>query len=128
VLSWSTIIYGATMSAGLTAVVVSAVDRMRDRRPSSWLTVAMVAAVSAFAGPLAWNAILHRVHGDEFFVDAPIKILPASWQDTGSGVFTLAVATMLLGVGPLARRSGRRVAFIALVAALVAFAVDVYLY
>ncbi len=82
--TWPTIIYGATMSAVLTAVAVAAIDRMRDRRPRSWLTVAGVAAVSAFTGPLTWNAILHHVHGNEFFVDAPVNLLPASWQDTGS--------------------------------------------
>jgi len=74
-----------------------------------------------------WNAILHRVEGHEFFVDAPISVMPASWQDTGSGVFTVAVAAVLLGFGPEAE-SGRGTALLALLCGLGAFLVDVYLY
>jgi hypothetical protein len=37
----------------------------------------------------------------QFFLDAPIPVFPISWQDTGSGVFTVAVAALLLGFGPL---------------------------
>ena len=68
----------------------------RDRR----YDVLAAAAVSGAAGPFLWNPILHRVGGSEFFVDAPVAVMPASWQDTGSGVF----------------------------AGLAAFLVDVYLY
>jgi hypothetical protein len=50
------------------------------------------------------------------------------WQDTGSGVFAIAVAALLLGIGPLASGSGRQLAGAALLAGLGAFLVDVYLY
>ena len=44
--------------------------------------------------------MLHRAGNasDGFFVDIPFKPFPVSWQDTGSGVFTLAVASLFLGV------------------------------
>src|SRR4051812_1843665 len=34
--------------------------------------------------------ILRSAGAPTFFHDAPVAVLPASWQDTGSGVFTLA--------------------------------------
>ena len=54
---------------------------------------------------------MHRVGGNEFFVDAPVAVMPASWQDTGSGVFAVAVATLVLGFGPLRDEPSRRLAF-----------------
>jgi hypothetical protein len=121
VLAWSTIVYGAALSA-LGAALLTAL--VRPRRP----TVIVTAAVGAFAGPLAWNAILHATAADSFFVDAPIAVLPASWQDTGSGVFAIAATALALGLGPLAAGTGRRVAALAALAGLAAFLVDVYLY
>ena len=120
-LSWSTILYGAALSAAGAAVFTLAV---RPRR----LTVVGVAALAAFLGPLAWNAILRATHGSSFFVDAPIPVFPVSWQDTGSGVFTVAVGTILLGTGAMARDPGRRLLLVTLLAAVPALLVDVYLY
>ena len=120
-LSWSTILYGVALSA-LGAAVLTAL--VRPRRPA----VIAAAAVGAFAGPLAWNAILRATAADSFFIDAPIAVLPASWQDTGSGVFAVAAAALVLGLGPLAAGTGRRVAALAGLAGLAAFLVDVYLY
>jgi hypothetical protein len=121
VISWGTIFYGAALSAIAAALLVFAV-----RRERRYDTLA-VAAFSGALGPLLWNAILHRVGGHEFFVDAPISVMPASWQDTGSGVFTVAVAAVLFGFGPEAE-SGRGTALLALLCGLGAFLVDVYLY
>jgi hypothetical protein len=61
-------------------------------------------------------------------VDAPVAILPASWQDTGSGVFAVACAGLGLGFGPLRREVGSKIAGVALLCGLAAFLVDVYLY
>jgi uncharacterized membrane protein (UPF0182 family) len=121
-LAWSTIAYGATLSAILAAVLVTII--VRPRR------IAVIAAgtVAAAAGPVAWNAILRSTNGSNFFVDAPIAVFPVSWQDTGSGVFTLAVGALVLGSGPLRAAPGRRVVLAALVAAVAALVVDVYLY
>jgi hypothetical protein len=121
-LSWATMLYGAALSAVLTAVLVTLATRPRRA------AVIATAAASAFAAPLAWNAILRATHGNQFFTDAPIAVMPASWQDTGSGVFTIALAAVALGLGPQATTPGRRVAITAAIAGLAAFGVDVYLY
>jgi hypothetical protein len=122
VLTWATILYGAFLSALAAALIVVALRR--DRR----FDVIAAAALSGAAGPLLWNGILHRVGGSEFFVDAPVAVLPASWQDTGSGVFAAAVATLVLGFGPASAETGRRLALLALACGVGAFLVDVYLY
>jgi hypothetical protein len=122
VISWTTILYGAFLSALAAALLVLAVRR--DRRPGLLAAAALAGAL----GPFLWNAILHRVEAGEFFVDAPVAIMPASWQDAGSGVFTVAVGCVLLGLGPLREEPGRDVALCALLCGLAAFLVDVYLY
>jgi len=121
-LSWSTITYGAALSALGAGILVGVVGRPRR------LAVVATAIASAFLGPTAWNAILRATHGNSFLHDAPIAAFPVSWQDTGSGVFTLATATVLLGLGSMARDPGRRLLMVALLAAIPALLVDVYLY
>ena len=121
-LAWSTIIYGAALSAVLAGVLVALAARGQR------VTVAAGAVVGAAAGPIAWNAILRATHASTFFTDAPVAIMPASWQDTGSGVFAFAVTALVLGVGPLATTSARRTIFFSLLAGLAAFLIDVYLY
>ena len=120
-LAWSTIAYGAGVSALAAGALAALVG---PRRPA----VIAATAVGAFAGPLAWNAILRATAADSFFVDAPIAVLPASWQDTGSGVFAIAATALALGLGPLQAGTGRRLAALAALAGLAAFLVDVYLY
>jgi hypothetical protein len=87
-LTWGTMVYGAVLSALVATVLAAAV--IRPRRP----VVIATAAVSALLGPMAWNGILSAAHGIQFFTDAPIAVIPASWQDTGSGVFAVAVAAL----------------------------------
>jgi hypothetical protein len=122
VISWTTIFYGAFLSAVAAALLVFAVRR--DRR----FDLLAAAALSGAVGPFLWNAILHRVDGREFFVDAPVSIMPASWQDTVSGVFDVAVAALVFGFGPMRDEAGRHIAFLSLLCGLGAFLVDVYLY
>jgi hypothetical protein len=121
-LSWGTILYGAALSA-VAGIVLVAVA-LRERRAP----VLVVAGGSAALGAFLWNAILHRLGAREFFVDAPVAVMPASWQDTGSGVFAVAVTYVMLGFGPLRRALAQAVALAALVCGLAAFLVDVYLY
>jgi hypothetical protein len=121
-ISWGTIAYGAALSAAVAAALVALA--LRERR----LPVLAVSGASAALGALLWNAILHRVHGREFFVDAPVAVLPASWQDTGSGVFAVAVTALAQGLGPLRRTAAQVVALVAVLCGLAAFLVDVYLY
>jgi hypothetical protein len=121
-ISWGVIGYGAALSALLAGLIVAAATRTRR------IHAGLAAALGAAAGPIAWNAILHATHASQFFHDAPITLLPASWQDTGSGVFAIAVAAITLGLGPLADQPARRVIPRAVLAGLAAFLVDVYLY
>jgi hypothetical protein len=123
VITWSHILYGAALSTLIAAAVFIFIRR--ERTP----TVLVPALAAAFLGPLAWNAILHRAATEPngFFVDIPFKPFPVSWQDTGSGVFTLAVASLLLGLS-LPNDRARRVLGLSLTAAVVAFLVDIYLY
>jgi hypothetical protein len=121
-IGWDSIAYGAALSAVVAGVLVAAVARGHR------LSAGIGAAIGAAAGAIAWNAILRATHADTFFTDAPVAVMPASWQDTGSGVFAVAVTAVLLGLGPLGRVPARRVVCYGLLAGLAAFLVDVYLY
>ena len=121
VISWTTIAYGALLS-GIAAALLVAVARERNR------DVLAGSFLGGALGPLLWNAILHRVEGREFFVDAPVSVMPASWQDTVSGVFAVAVASVILGFGPLRNGTARRLALLSLLCGVGAYLVDVYLY
>ncbi|UXY30236.1 hypothetical protein [Streptomyces sp. HUAS TT20] len=120
-IGWGQIVYGAVLSAIFAAVLIAAA---RGRSRAVLVTGALAAAV----GPLAWNAILRAAHGDQFFTDAPVIVFPVSWQDTGSGVFTLAAASLGYGLGPLAAQPSRTSLRYALLAAAAALLVDIYLY
>ena len=122
-IDWPQIFYGAALSTVVAALVLVFIRRERTGR------VLAPALAATFFGPLAWNAILHRAatDADGFFVDIPFKPFPVSWQDTGSAVFTLAAASLLLGVA-LRREVGGRILGLALTAAAVAFLVDIYCY
>jgi len=121
-LSWGVIAYGAALSAVL--AVLLALLIARERRP----LVLVAVAAAAIIGPVAWNAILRATHADQFFTDAPIVVFPISWQDTGSGVFALAAAALILGFGPLRNAPGQRLALLSGLGALGALLVDIYLY
>jgi hypothetical protein len=120
-LAWSVIIYGAALSALLAALLGLLA---RERRPVVLLAMALGAAV----GPIAWNSILRATAANQFFVDAPIPVFPVSWQDTGSGVFALAALGLILGLSAPPDTSPRRVAALAVLGAVSALLVDVYLY
>ena len=121
-IGWGQIAYRAALSGLLAGIALALIARTRR------LATAVAGTLAAAAGPLVWNAILRAAHGNEFFTDASVTVLPASWQDTGSGVFALAVATLVLGLGVLATTPARRVAIYSLVCGLAAFLVDVCLY
>ena len=121
-IGWDTIGYGAVLSALAAAILVVAVARGHR------VTAGLGAAVGAAAGPIAWNAILRATHASTFFTDAPVAVMPASWQDTGSGVFAIVATAVLLGIGPLGASPTRPTVTYALLAGLAAFLIDVYLY
>jgi ABC-type sugar transport system permease subunit len=120
---YSQMLFGAALSAALAVVVVAVVGR--NRRVALLLTV----AVTTFVMPLAWNLILRRTGATgSFSHDLPFKPFPISWQDTGSGVFTLAGAALALGLGAARREAPSQVIQLALVTALAALLTDVYAY
>lgn len=119
--SWGAVLWGVAASAVL--AVAAAWALQRERRVPVLLTIALAAGL----GPLAWDLILRHTGGD-FFVDAPGIVFPVSLEDTGSGVFATALGALSLGLGPLGRASGRRVASAAAICGLAALLVDVYLY
>lgn len=120
-LSWSTILYGACLSA---LGAIGLLLLINERR----VAVVVLAAAAAAAGALAWNAILKDAGGGGFFIDASIAVFPVSWQDTGSAVFALAPGSTLLALGPLRSSAARQLITRALLAAAAALVVDVYLY
>lgn len=120
-IGWGQILLGAVLTTALGAVVLGLILRERNPRVLAPLLAA------TFLGPIAWNSILHRAGGDGFFVDIAFKPFPISWQDTGSGVFTLAAASATAGMALTAEPAGR-VLRLAAIAAAVALLVDVYLY
>ena|SRR5436305_9010164 len=121
-IGWGQIGYGAVLSGLLAAIALALVARPHR------LPAALGGGIATVAGAAGWNAILHAAHGERFFTDAPVRLLPASWQDTGSGVFALAAAGLLLGLVALPGVPARRVAGYATLCAVIAFLVDVYLY
>ncbi|WP_406405424.1 hypothetical protein [Streptomyces sp. NBC_01643] len=120
-IGWGQIVYGAALSAVFAAVLIAAAQG-RSR------AIVWTGALAAAVGPVAWNAILRATHGEQFFTDAPLIVFPVSWQDTGSGVFTLAAASLGYGLGPLGGQPTRTSIRYSLLAAVAALLVDVYLY
>lgn len=121
-ISWLQIAYGAVLSGVVAAAVLAVLARPHR------LAAALAGGPATAIGAATWNAILHAAHGERFFTDAAVAVLPASWQDTASGVFALAAAGLLLGAAVLTAAPARRVAGYAVVCGLAAFLVDVYLY
>ncbi len=92
-------------------------------------SVLVTAGISALLVPMWWNLSL-RWTGTigAFSRDLPFRVFRVSWQDTGSGMFTLAGAGVALAVGVGVREPAGRVARLALLIALSAFLIDIYLY
>jgi hypothetical protein len=119
--TWGAVAWGVIASGVLAGLAVAFL--LRDRRPEVLIT----AGVSAALAPLLWDLVLRHTGGD-FFVDAPGYVFPVSYEDTGSGVFTTALAALALGFGPLGAATGRKVALTAATCGLAALLVDIYLY
>jgi hypothetical protein len=114
--------YGLALTAFFEVVLTVAVPRWR--RPALVVTTT-VAAVLAVLG---WQLVLRATHAATFFTDLPFGFFPISWQDSGSGVATLALLAPCLAFGPMRRQPAPACAGLALAAAAVALVVDVYLY
>ncbi|MDQ0663183.1 hypothetical protein QFZ35_001681 [Arthrobacter ulcerisalmonis] len=122
-MSLPTIFFGALLSA-LAALVLLLLVR-RERRAG----VVATAAGAALLMPMLWNSILDWTGAIGLFShDLPFPPFPVSWQDTGTGVFTLAGTALALMVGPCRNDRARNVSATTAVTALAALLVDVYLY
>jgi hypothetical protein len=121
-LSNAHIAYGVGLTALFELVLTVAVPRWRRPALIATTTVATVLAV------LGWQYVLRAAHATQFFTDLPFRPFPISWQDTGSGVATLAFTGLVLGYGPMRKQPGHAAANLALAAGLVALLVDIYLY
>jgi hypothetical protein len=116
-------LYGAALS--VVAAVVLVVFVGRERGPRTLITVAF----AAFLMPLVWNLILRRTGATSAFShDLPFGPFPISWQDTGSGVFTMAGASLALSLTVFAKKPAARASRIALLAAAGALLIDIYTY
>jgi len=116
------ILYGPALTALFELILTIAVPRWR--RPALILTTTAIAVLAV----LGSQYVLRATHASQFFSDLPFRPFPISWQDTGSGVVTLAFAGLALAYGPMRRGPAPAVATLALSAGLVALLVDVYLY
>ena len=121
VIGWGTVLYGAALTLVLVALGALA---LRERSLPVIATCALTAACAA----IAWNAVLIDADAGGFFVDAPIAVIPVSWQDTGTGIWTLALVSLILGLTVGRSRRAADVTWLAAASALIAFLVDVYLY
>jgi hypothetical protein len=117
----SHIAYGLALTALFEVILTLAVPRWR--RPAFVATTTVVAVLAV----LGWQYVLRATHASQFFTDLPFRPFPISWQDTGSGVVTLAL-TPVLAYGPMRRRAATEVANLSLAAGLVALIVDIYPY
>lgn len=116
-------LYGAALSALLATALVAVT--WKPRRSA----ILLAAGLAAFAMPLTWNLILRTTGATgSFSHDLPFRPFPISWQDTSSGVFTLAGAALLIALGPGRNDTPARVARLALVTAVAALLIDIYTY
>jgi hypothetical protein len=119
----SQMLYGAVLSAGLAAVLIALAGNRR--RPA----IVLAAALAALVMPLAWNLMLRKTGATGLFShDLAFKPFPISFQDTGSGVCTLAGASLALGLGAARNETAPRVARLAVLTALAALLIDIYTY
>ena len=122
-MSIGSMLYGAGLSAIFAVVLVAGPARVR--RPTALITTGL----AAFLMPLWWNSILRWTGATEAFShDLPFRPVPVSWQDIGSGMFTLAGAAVALALIPNPREPARTTTKLALWRELAAFLIDIYTY
>lgn len=122
-MSTGSMLYGAALSAVLAVLLVAFAGK--DRR----VGVLATAGGAAFLMPIGWNSILRATGATAAFShDLPFAPFPVSWQDTGSGIFTLAGAALAFAVGIAAHQPAHRTAKLAILTAIGAFLIDIYSY
>lgn len=122
-MSTGSMLSGAALSTVLAVLLVA--FAARDRRLGALAT----GGAAAFLMPLCWNSILRATGATAAFShDLPFWPVPVSWQDTGTGVFTLAGAALAFALGVAAHEPARRTAGLAAWTAIGAFLIDIYTY
>jgi len=122
-MSIGSMLYGAGLSAIVAVVLVGGLARVRQP------AVLITAGLAAFLMPLWWNSILRWTGATQAFShDLPFRPFPVSWQDTGSGMFSLAGAAIALTLSVSRREPARTTTKLALWTALAAFLIDIYTY
>lgn len=120
---YAQMLYGAALSAVLAFVLVALLGG--SRRPA----VLFAVALAGFVMPLCWNLVLRATGATGLFShDLPFKPFPISWQDTGSGVCTLAGASLIIALGPGRSHAPAWVARVTVLTAVAALVIDIYTY
>ena len=119
VLPWSHILFGSLVGP---AVGVAALRVFGERQLRTLLT----AATGVCGGTWLWNSMLNIRHAGTIDGDIPFRPFPISWQDTGTAVFSFALATGMLLATIHRDQPGRRTLKVAGIAALAALIVDIY--
>ncbi len=115
-------LFGAVLSCVVALLFTVA---LHERR----IGILATAGGAALVMPMLWNSILNCTGATGLFSHhLPFPPFPVSWQDTGSGVFTLAGSCLGLMVGAAHNGRPRRIAAFALATAAAALVVDVYFY
>ena len=84
----------------------------------------VVAGITAAAGMMAWNFVLHWSNTASLNVDAPIIAL--SWQDVGTGIWAFTATVLALGLIVARQEPASRVVGAAGIAGLVAMVFDIF--
>lgn len=122
-MNFTQMLFGASLSAVLAVGVIALF--LTERRLRVLATVFLTALVM----PIFWNSILAWTGAIGLFShDLPLVLFPISWQDIGSGIFTLAGAAIALLLGASRKDRAPRVASLALLTAASALVVDVFFY
>ena len=89
---------------------------------------ALTAGLAAAAATVGWNAVLRTTRATGFAAEARTQYFPASWRAFGSGVFALALVTVVLGATLRRTTKAYQLLLPAVLCGIAAFLVDVYLY
>jgi hypothetical protein len=119
VVPWSHVLYGSIIGP---VVGTTLLWLLRERHKR---TLA-ITAVGVFSGTWLWNLMLNIRHAGIIDGDIPFRLFPISWQDTGTGLFSFAVATALLLATTHRNEVGHRTLKIAGIASTAALLIDIY--
>ncbi len=89
-------------------------------------SVLITAATGVGIGTAVWNTMLNVRQALTVDGDIPFRLFPISWQDVGTGIFSVAVTSVLLLATVYRREPGSKTLKVVGIAAGLAFLFDVY--